>query len=82
MSETENKRLYCATDRTPANAIIAADGSKTVKCPTCGQTDDLKQATADAVRGMVQGMIGGAFGGSKAFTVRKSGPSPRWFLAD
>lgn len=82
MSDTENKHIYCASDRTKANLRIGSDHSKTVDCPTCGQSDTLEQATADAVRGMLQGMIGDTMRGAKNITVSQPGPAPRWILAD
>lgn len=82
MSDADTKHIYCATDRAKANLRISSDETKTVECPTCGQTDTLEAATADAVRGMLQGMIGDTFRGSKNITVSRPGPSPRWFMAD
>lgn len=82
MSDDDTKHIYCATDRTKAHLRIGSDDSKTVECPTCGQSDTLEAATADAVRGMLQGMIGDTFRGSKNITVSHPGPSPRWFMAD
>jgi hypothetical protein len=82
MSDADTKHIYCAADRAKADLRISADDSKTVECPTCGQTDTLEVATADAVKGMLQDMMGDTFRGSKNITVSRPGSSPRWFLAD
>lgn len=82
MSDADTKHIYCAADQARAHLRISSDDSKTVECPTCGQSDTLEAATADAMRGMLQGMIGDTFRGSKSITVSRPGPAPRWFLAD
>ncbi|WP_267354259.1 MULTISPECIES: hypothetical protein [unclassified Methylobacterium] len=82
MSDADTKHIYCTADRMKANLRIGSDDSKTVECPTCGQTDTLEVATADGVKGMLQGMIGDTMRGAKNITVSRSGPAPRWFLAD
>lgn len=82
MSDDETKHIYCAADRAKANLRIGSDDSKTVECPSCGQSATLEEATADAVRGMLQGMLGDTFQGSKNITVSRPGPAPRWFLGD
>lgn len=82
MSDADTRHIYCAVDQAKANLRISPDDSKTVECPTCGQTDTLEAATADAVKGMLQGMLGDTFRGSKTVTVSQPGPLPRWVFAD
>lgn len=82
MENDEIKRLYCTRDDAKAETFGTVDGPKTVRCPTCGQTDTFQDAVAEAVKGQIQGMLGGAFSGSKNITVKQSGPNARWRLSE
>ena len=82
MEHEELKHLYCAADGARADTFGTAEGPKTVRCPTCGQSDTFEDAVAEAAKGQIQAMLGGAFKGSSTITVQRSGPSARWRLSE
>lgn len=82
MEDEKIKHLYCANDGAKAETFGTADGPKTVKCPTCGQSDTFEGAVAEAAKGQIQDMLGGMFSGSTTITSKKVGPDARWRLAE
>ncbi|NEU13404.1 hypothetical protein G3T14_14870 [Methylobacterium sp. BTF04] len=85
MGHQPDRTIQCGSHSIEAEIVEADVGDRTVKCPTCGQTDTLEFATAEASKAELGDKIDGAIKNSGASSDRSPAASvdaPRWIFSE